>query len=1402
MRLCDVRSLFRQDKNLLGALAVVLGGFFVAFGFSTPVFAEPSITLNIQNSTASIGITPSSNNGTFSNRSPIDGDYSNISLQVTLTGSGGYTLGIRPSTTGENETKLVNTSDSSAFLSSITAAVSLANYQDDTYALAHNLNNTWGYRPSKYHSEANSDYRPAPTANGDILDETNGTNDTGSYTIGIGARAGVDAKLGTYSNTYVITAVANHACNPNATDILEALCMQDMNDTVINSMETGRQYQLKDNRDWKKYFIAKMKDGRVWMTQNLDLDLETTATNVAALTSLNTDLNTFGTDNYDTNNGYACSNTNSSDCQGSGEVITWTPGSATTTTASSWSTDNNIPQSFDYGEQYRYVSTTGTTTTFTSTTECVTAHPDGTCPHYHLGNYYSWSAAVASNSTSGLTANYKVMGNSICPAGWRLPAGKTSTTSSNPGYYSEANYTWKMEGIIGNFVAGTGSAAYLTNGWNNIRNNPLYYAAAGQKTSSTLSNLGTHARLWTSTIYNSSNAYQSYVYSSYSYPSATYTKSNGISVRCVARQENTGHTTITYDKNASDATGTTANQPINANTFGNISNNGYTRSGYAFNSWNTEPDGSGTTYNVGDQFYAITGTATTNVTLYAQWDKLYTITFSLAGNATKVIFDGTEYTNGQTAQAIEGKTYSIAGDYATKHGFYNWSATAGTIAAQQPVTTYTVPTSNATVTLTGQEATINMSSLPISSDPVSSTCIDEAITPILVYDPRDNEAYWVARLCDGNYWMLDNLRLDLTNSTVINSLSESNTNASATALNYLKNGGGTSSDQWPTTGLTGSNWTSSSSYSAPLVNVSGSVTAGTSSNTWTGNYTKDTVAPTTYGLGSGKIGAYYNYCAASAGTYCWGNGASSTGSPTSDPNTTTNPTARDIEGDICPKGWRMPTGGDIIDVTTGGGEYQNLKGKYSNIQQLPFVTALSTPLSGISYGGSASWQGTKGDFWSSTWVNYEHMRYLEVNSGNAIQSSDSRYFGRSVRCLYSDTVTITVNFDGGVESVTFTGADSPSQVTTTTSGSEISLENGKAYTVAINYILKHGFYSWSATAGMPTNSNVNVTSFIPSGNATISIASQEATVDMTTLTASSDPVSNNCKNEAVNPVLVYDSRDNEAYYVARLCDGNYWMLDNLRLDLTNPTIINILSSSNTNASDEALNHLRNGDGATDDQWPTAGLTGANWTSSYSYSAPLVNVSGSVAASGSNTWSGNYNKNTAAPHAYGLGTGKIGVYYNYCAASAGTYCWGNGTSYTGSPSTDPNTTSSPTARDIEGDICPKGWRMPTSSATYNFYTGSGEYKNLYNKYSGGGSLGGETVLTQNVAFKTALSIPYSGYIDNRVNLVLLDLGIRSYFLSSTWLNTNEMYSAEVSSVVSTAINSARSLGKSVRCILGS
>ena len=71
--------------------------------------------------------------------------------------------------------------------------------------------------------------------------------------------------------------------------------------------------------------------------------------------------------------------------------------------------------------------------------------------------------------------------------------------------------------------------------------------------------------------------------------------------------------TVTFDKNAIDATGTMASQSIAYGSSAALTANGFTRTGYTFAGWNTLANGTGTSYANGASYTM--GNA--NVTLFA-----------------------------------------------------------------------------------------------------------------------------------------------------------------------------------------------------------------------------------------------------------------------------------------------------------------------------------------------------------------------------------------------------------------------------------------------------------------------------------------------------------------------------------------------------------------------------------------------------------------------------------------------------------------------------------------------------------------------------------------------------------------------------------------------------------------
>ena len=203
--------------------------------------------------------------------------------------------------------------------------------------------------------------------------------------------------------------------------------MQDMESEICNSANAygeASAAQLVDIRDNNLYWVAKLNDGKCWMTQNLDLDLvsnEQDSTTMKALTSNDTDL-IDGSLAGAYSNGYAYdANTG---------IITWTPAksaettSFTGTTVSEWQNSNTVPYSANK----------------TDSTET---------GHASLGNYYNWTAAIASNNSVSLAGNTlsditNNPRNSICPMGWRLPtmSDQSGAISGSTNEFARLNYLY------------------------------------------------------------------------------------------------------------------------------------------------------------------------------------------------------------------------------------------------------------------------------------------------------------------------------------------------------------------------------------------------------------------------------------------------------------------------------------------------------------------------------------------------------------------------------------------------------------------------------------------------------------------------------------------------------------------------------------------------------------------------------------------------------------------------------------------------------------------------------------------------------------------------------------------------------------------------------------------------
>ncbi len=419
------------------------------------------------------------------NLTPGSSAYSNtITIGVDTNNIAGYTLSAKvgDGTTYTND-KLINSS-SNTYFDNLTSSSTLANFG----------NNKWGYALGTISSSStysglvyNTDtiINATTNASGTAATGYTGTSNT-SFTIA--AKASDTQASGDYQNVIIFTAVGNAVpmtledsyAAANKTKLNNYYKMQDMSSSICaNASITGEgsQMQAIDIRDNKVYWITKLADGNCWMTQNLDHDIDHTY----SYSSANTDIPGGWSD---------------------------TINDTRTTSNTTWTNNYATPESYDPGD----LCWGGVITSDYSGT--LSTHA-GTCSdrHYHIGNYYNWAAATMDELIQNIN-NGTTVGQSICPAGWKLPP-----SDSNP---SSFNYL-------------VNQLSLLSGASGNIHAAPVYFAYSGKWNGSS-AEVGGYGYYWTSLFLTDYVAYLlSFNRAGTLKPSDKNETNNGFSIRCVAR---------------------------------------------------------------------------------------------------------------------------------------------------------------------------------------------------------------------------------------------------------------------------------------------------------------------------------------------------------------------------------------------------------------------------------------------------------------------------------------------------------------------------------------------------------------------------------------------------------------------------------------------------------------------------------------------------------------------------------------------------------------------------------------------------------------------------------------------------------------------------------------------------
>ena len=313
----------------------------------------------------------------------------------------------------------------------------------------------------------------------------------------------------------------------------------------------GEEVTADDLRDGKSYSVRRMcmegtgstwqekeancTSSMLWMTQNLDLDLSSST----SLNSVDTDLNDITSRAY--TNGYSIDDNG---------VIHWTPATTTITSIDTyygrfngWTNNNNVAYSADpdAGSPDSTWYATGDPNTYDN--KCLynnnqacnylvannaTAHElfqrapfTANGSHGEVGNYYNWSAAIASNNSSSLTSStYNNVANnpqnSICPRGWRLPTISSIAIKSE---FAQLNDVYN------------GNSA--SNGHDFVRS-PVYMVWSGTINNGALNEAGYSGYYWSSTVSTAYDAFYFLFRGNLVSPALVNNRIYGRSVRCVS----------------------------------------------------------------------------------------------------------------------------------------------------------------------------------------------------------------------------------------------------------------------------------------------------------------------------------------------------------------------------------------------------------------------------------------------------------------------------------------------------------------------------------------------------------------------------------------------------------------------------------------------------------------------------------------------------------------------------------------------------------------------------------------------------------------------------------------------------------------------------------------------------
>ncbi|MBR0467663.1 hypothetical protein IJJ53_02010 [Candidatus Saccharibacteria bacterium] len=377
-------------------------------------------------------------------------DVGKTTIKTLCNDGNGYSVyAVGYSNNEEGNNRLINT-DPSYSNHSIETGLNTSGLTSAWAVKLNNIPDDPSPTPPTIESDYNNVYGIVPPYWTKVAGRASGTTDMAqgsSFTTTYAVYASSSQYAGTYQGQvkYLLT-------HPSTQVV--AYYMQDVANWQNEIPNPGDTLLATDARDNKEYWVTRLADGHIWMTQNLDFDIKANT----VLNSNTTDLNVAydsDTGNYrEYLDGYTKDN----------GIIYYAPASTATTidftgtTVPGWQNSNTTPY----------------TANKTDSTET---------GHASLGNYYNWTAAIASNNSSSLTQDTlndisKNPKNSICPKGWRLPtiSSESETIAGSTNEFARLNLLYN-NGLTNTDAGLTSQPLYfIRSGWvgNNKLNETFY----------------------------------------------------------------------------------------------------------------------------------------------------------------------------------------------------------------------------------------------------------------------------------------------------------------------------------------------------------------------------------------------------------------------------------------------------------------------------------------------------------------------------------------------------------------------------------------------------------------------------------------------------------------------------------------------------------------------------------------------------------------------------------------------------------------------------------------------------------------------------------------------------------------------------------------------------------------